>query len=292
MFIKNTTATYTKDCSDNIKKLSEALSNSDAVLIGAGSGLSSAAGYAYSGERFEKNFADFKQKYGIKDMYSGGFYPYETLEEYWTWWSRHIYINRYDQPQNPLFHQLYDFINGKNYFILTTNVDHLFQINGFDKERLFYTQGDYGLFQCVDGCGNKTYDNESQVRQMLAEQKNMKIPTELIPRCPLCGKPMTMNLRCDFSFVQDIGWYAAQKRYNKFLEENAEKRILLLELGVGSNTPSIIKYPFWRFTLQNPNSTYACINAEDTSCPKEIKERSICIEADIDKIFSDINKIK
>ncbi|MDO5422491.1 MAG: Sir2 silent information regulator family NAD-dependent deacetylase [Eubacteriales bacterium] len=264
----------------------EALVRADAVLIGAGAGLSTSAGLTYSGRRFEKYFSDFRDKYGITDMYSGGFYPFETLEEYWAWWSRHILYNRYECPVGKPYLDLLKLVEGKDYFVLTTNVDHQFQRAGFDKQRLFYTQGDYGLWQCSSACHSKTYDNETFVREMVEKQNNMKIPSELIPHCPVCGKPMTMNLRCDDTFVEDEGWHQAAKRYEIFIEKNHGKRLVLLELGVGGNTPGIIKYPFWRMTAQNPKATYICLNKGEAFCPAEIENRSICIDEDITRILS------
>lgn len=264
------------------------MNNADAVLIGAGAGLSSSAGLTYNGERFFRYFADFHAKYGISDMYSGGFYPYQTLEEYWAWWSRHIYYNRYVNPPKPVYNLLYEIIKDKEYFVLTTNVDHCFQKAGFDKQRLFYTQGDYGLFQCSVPCHNQTYDNKTLIRRMVAEQKNMKIPKELIPYCPVCGKPMTVNLRSDNTFVQDRGWYSACERYEKFVERHKNDRMLFLELGVGGNTPVIIKYPFWRLTKQNPKAIYACINYGESFCPPQILKQSICVDQDIEMVLKTI----
>lgn len=278
----------TQDYSEQINKLKAALDNADAVLIGAGSGLSASAGLTYSGERFFRYFADFHAKYGITDMYSGGFYPFNTLEEYWAWWSRHIYYNRYVEPPRPVYNELYSLVKDKDYFVITTNVDHCFQKAGFDKKRLFYTQGDYGLFQCSAGCHNKTYDNEELIRRMVAEQKDMKIPSELIPYCPVCGKPMTTNLRCDNTFIQDDGWDDACIRYEKFLKANKRSRVLYLELGVGGNTPVIIKYPSWRLTNGNPKATYACINYGEAICPPQIERRSIIINEDIGYVLSEI----
>ena len=277
---------YTQDFSEQINRLKTALDNADGVLIGAGAGLSTSAGLTYSGKRFFKYFADFHAKYGITDMYSGGFYPYETLEEFWAWWSRHIIYNRYEQPSLTVYENLLSLVKDKNYFVITTNVDHCFQKVGFDKERLFYTQGDYGLLQCSAACHNKTYDNEELIRRMVAEQKDMKIPAELIPYCPVCGKPMTTNLRCDDKFVQDEGWETAYKRYEQFVGEYKDKRILLLELGVGGNTPVIIKYPFWRIAMNNKQATYACINYGEAFAPKEIERQSICFNDDIGKIIA------
>ncbi len=278
-----------QDYSAKIDKLKAALESAEAVIIGAGAGLSTSAGLTYGGERFFKYFADFNAKYGITDMYSGGFYPYDTLEEYWAWWSRHVFYNRYVEPPKPVYSELYGLVKNKNYFVITTNVDHCFQKAGFDKKRLFYTQGDYGLFQCSVPCHDKTYDNEELIRRMVAEQRDMKIPSKLLPRCPVCGKPMTMNLRCDDNFVQDEGWQAACGRYEEFVEKYKFSRLLLLELGVGGNTPVIIKYPFWRFTMQNPKATYACINFGEAICPPQIEEQSVCINEDIGKIIGQIS---
>ena len=264
-----------------VERLADALLQADAVVIGAGSGLSASAGFTYGGERFFKYFGDFAEKYGIRDMYSGGFYPYNTLEEYWAWWSRHIYYNRYVEPPVPVYQRLLELVKEKDYFVITTNVDHCFQKAGFDKERLFYTQGDYGLWQCSGPCHQETYDNEEQVRQMIAEQKDMRIPTELIPRCPRCGKPMTMNLRSDAAFVEDAGWHRAARRYEAFIGRMDGGRVLFWELGVGANTPVIIKYPFWRMTHQNPEAVYACVNYGEAYAPREIAGRSICIDGDI-----------
>lgn len=284
--MKKSTGIY----SEQIHRLKNEIETADAILVGAGAGLSTAAGLAYSGERFEKYFADFRQKYGITDMYSGGFYPFDSLEEYWAWWSRHIYVNRYDIPAGKPYADLLKIVQDKDFFVLTTNVDHQFQLAGFDKRRLFYTQGDYGLWQCSKPCHLKTYDNESSVRKMLSEQKNMKIPSEQIPRCPVCGAPMTMNLRCDDSFVQDAGWHAAAARYEDFIRRHKNMQILFLELGVGENTPVIIKYPFWKMTAQNPCATYACINRGEASAPWEIQNRSICIQKDIAEVLADLGK--
>ncbi|MBD5131998.1 MAG: Sir2 silent information regulator family NAD-dependent deacetylase [Clostridiales bacterium] len=275
-----------QDYSKQIDRLKAALENADAVVIGAGAGLSTSAGFTYSGKRFHEHFGDFEEKYGFRDMYTGGFYPYETPEEHWAYWSRYIMINRYQDPPKPVYAELYELVKDKDYFVITTNVDHCFQKAGFDKQRLFYTQGDYGLFQCSAPCHEKTYDNEQIIRRMVAEQRDMKIPTELLPHCPLCGKPMTMNLRADDKFVQDDGWYAAGERYEKFLARQEGACVVYFELGVGGNTPVIIKYPFWRFTSRNLKATYACINLGEAVCPPQIEDRSICINEDIGEVLT------
>lgn len=288
MFSRIWTKKSTESYSEGIGRLAEAVKEADAVVIGAGSGLSASAGFTYSGERFEKYFGDFIAKYHIQDMYSGGFYPYPDLEEYWAWWSRQIYYNRYVDAPKPVYPALYEVVKDKDYFVLTTNVDHQFQKAGFDKKRLFYTQGDYGLWQCSEPCHQKTYDNEDVVRKMVSEQRDMKIPAELIPKCPVCGAPMTMNLRCDGTFVQDEGWHAASGRYDDFIRRHKETRMLFLELGVGGNTPGIVKFSFWRMTEGNPKATYACVNLGEANAPTKIIDRSICIDADIGKVLEQL----
>lgn len=308
------------DEKDAVSALKRVLREADAVIIGAGSGLSTAAGYTYSGERFEKYFGDFSARFGIQDMYSGGFYPFPDEETFWAWWSRHIWVNRYAPIPTDLYERLLDVVKDKDYFVLTTNVDHCFQRAGFDKKRLFYTQGDYGLFQSVrpqGPSGNKTYDNEEEVRAMLLSQGfeiagdgqlvlpdgkeiRMRIDPDLIPTCPDDGGPVTMNLRSDDSFVEDRGWHEAARRYGDFLalhgieaegfftNDTAEEvdrayagKVLFLELGVGANTPGIIKYPFWQMTYGTPNAAYACLNKGEAWAPQEIRFRSILVDGDI-----------
>lgn len=273
---------YTRGCWDSkAMRAGEALRSAEAVVIGAGAGLSASAGFTYDGERFEKNFPDFIRKYGFKDMYSAGFYPFETPEEFWGYWSRYILINRYGDSDNGTYKRLFELVRDKDYFVLTTNVDHCFQKAGFDKERLFYTQGDYGLFQCSVPCHRKTYDNESVIREMVKRQSGMKIPSELIPRCPVCGKPMTVNLRSDDRFAEDEGWQAASRRYSGFLRSHRGSRVLFLELGVGMNTPGIIKFPFWKMTREFPEAMYVSINFGEAFAPSDISDRAVCIQSDI-----------
>ena len=274
--------------SEQIGKVRQALHEADAVVIGAGAGLSTSAGLTYSGPRFQEHFGDFIQKYKIQDMYSGGFYPFDSLEEHWAWWSRHILINRYEKAPKLVYDELLKLVHEQDYFVLTTNVDHQFQLAGFDKKRLFYTQGDYGLWQCSEPCCQKTWDNEETVRRMVAEQRDMRVPTELVPHCPVCGRPMTMNLRCDSTFVQDEGWYAAAGRYQDFLRRHERMRMVYLELGVGGNTPVIIKYPFWKMTYQNSNAFYVCINLSESCCPKEIQTKAVCINRDVGTVLHEL----
>lgn len=275
----------TSDFSAQINRLKKAMSEADAVVIGAGSGLSTAAGFTYTGRRFRQYFSDFAEKYGIQNMYTGGFYPFPSPEEYWAYWSRYIFINRYQDAPQPVYEALLKLMQNKDYFVITTNVDHCFQKAGFDKHRLFYTQGDYGLFQCSEPCCQKTYDNESVIRQMVEQQLDMRIPSELIPHCPVCGRLMAMNLRADDKFVEDEGWHRAAERYENFLRIRAGQKILFLELGVGYNTPVIIKYPFWQMTAKNPHATYVCINQGEAACPTEILHQAICINGDLAAIL-------
>lgn len=295
-------AASAKKSSGEIEQLREKIESADAILIGAGAGLSTSAGFTYSGSRFQKYFGDFIEKYHFRNMYEGGFYPFDTVEEYWAYWSRYIYINRYMDAPKSVYEKLFELVGKKDYFVLTTNVDHCFQKAGFAKERLFYTQGDYGLFQCSEPCHDNTYDNEETVRKMVLAQGytisengdllppengrlSMYIPAGLIPGCPVCGKPMAMNLRADDTFVQNEGWNVHAGYYEKFLDVHKGSRILLLELGVGYNTPGIVKYSFWKMTEANPKATYACINYGKAYCPKEIEGQTICIDGDIGDIL-------
>ena len=294
--ITASTGTY----SDNVSRLKKALVEAEAVVIGAGAGLSTSAGFVYSAERFGKYFFDFAAKYRLTDMYSGGFYPYATQEEFWAYWSRYIWVNRYMDAPKPVYNDLLNLVRHKDYFVITTNVDHCFQKAGFDKTRLFYTQGDYGLFQCSEPCHDRTYENKETIRKMVLAQGwsigsdnsltlserdalKMSVPKEVLPVCPVCGRPLTMNLRSDDKFVEDEGWRKAADRYETFLRTRSG-RMLYLELGVGYNTPAIIKYPFWRMTAQNPNATYACVNYGEAVCPKAILNQSICIDGDIGEV--------
>lgn len=303
MFLQKAMSKSTKDNSASIEKLHATLQEADALVIGAGAGLSTAAGFTYSGERFEKNFADFERKYGFHDMYFGGFYPFPTPEERWGYWSRFIYLNRYQDPPKSTYADLFALVKDKNYFVITTNVDHCFQKAGFDKKRLFYTQGDYGLFQCSGPCHPDTYDNREAVRAMLEAQGcrigadgalqmpesaalKRAIPGGLVPRCPRCGRPMSMNLRADGTFVEDAGWHAAARRYQDFVRRVQGGRVLYWELGVGMNTPGIIKYNFWRQTYQSPRAWYACVNLQAAYCPPEIQARAVCLQGDIGAILN------
>ena len=279
----------TGNYSGEIKKLKNAIEEADAVVIGAGAGLSTSAGFVYNGERFEKHFSEFGKKYGFKDMYSGGFYPYETPEEMWAYWSKFIFVNRYMDAPKPVYEHLLSLVKDKDYFVITTNVDHCFQKAGFDKKRLFYTQGDYGLFQCSEPCSDDTYENEEMIRNMVEQQKDMRIPTDLIPKCPKCGKPLTMNLRSDDKFVEDKGWHEAAEGYREFLDSH-DGKILYLELGVGYNTPGIIKFPFWQMTVKNPKAIYASVNFGEAICPEDIREQAICIDVDIGIVIDELRK--
>lgn len=293
---------------EQLKKLKDELSNADAIVIGAGAGLSTSAGLTYSGERFDRYFFDFKQRFGINDIYSGGFYPFPDNETRWAWWARHIFFNRYIDPPKPVYQMLLELVKGRDYFVITTNVDHQFQRAGFDKTRLFYTQGDYGLFQSVNYKLQKTYDNEEWVYRAMEAQGfvkdengvfqvpddrniKMQIPTELTPKCPDDGSDVVMNLRSDDSFVEDEGWHRASAAYADHLKRHENDRVLYLELGVGSNTPVIIKYPFWQMTLENDKATYACLNYSEAYCPEEIAVQSVCIEGDIGNTLDEINSI-
>ncbi len=287
---------------ERIARLKREIEAADAIVIGAGAGLSTSAGLTYSGERFDRYFSDFKERFGIRDMYSGGFYPFPDAQTRWAWWARHIYFNRYIDAPKPVYQELRSLVKDKDYFVVTTNVDHQFQRAGFDKKRLFYTQGDYGLFQSVNPSVQKTYDNEEWVMKAMEAQGftrdengwfripesgelKMKIPASLIPKCPDDDSDVTMNLRADDSFVEDEGWHSASAAYADFLLKMEHLHVLYLELGVGANTPVIVKYPFWQMTFKNEKAVYACINYGEAYCPGEIANRSICIDGDIGDVL-------
>lgn len=305
MFSKKKTEPFTKSFSEKVISLRQAIHSYDKIVVGAGAGLSASAGFDYSKERFHKYFSVFESQYGIEDMYSGGFYPFGSLEEFWAYWSRYIYINRFMDAPKPVYHDLLELVKEKDYFVITTNVDHCFQKAGFDKRRLFYTQGDFGLFQCSGPCRKETFDNEEAIKEMVLSQgytigkdgnliatEKLKtwIPSELVPHCPHCNRPMTMNLRCDDSFVEDEGWNRAKREYESFLSSCKDKRVLFLELGVGYNTPVIIKYPFWRMTIDNPKALYVSINVGRDECPRELLNQSILIHEDIGKVLGLVNR--
>ena len=290
-----------------IARLKKEIETADAIIIGAGAGLSTSAGFTYSGERFEKYFSDFAARFGIEDMYSGGFYPFPDAETRWAWWARHIYYNRYIDSPKPVYKDLYELVKDKDYFVITTNVDHQFQRAGFDKTRLFYTQGDYGLFQTVDGRNGMTYDNEEWVMKAMEAQGfirdkrgefqipedgsvSMRIPSDLIPKTP-DGKDVTNNLRADMTFVQDEGWHEASANYSRFLREHESGHVLYLELGVGANTPVIIKFPFWVMVHDDPDAVYACINYREAYAPKQIAAQSICIDGDIGEVLNELRRL-
>ena len=285
MFLRKSILTSTESYSGQIDRLKNEIEAADAIVIGAGAGLSTSAGFIYTGERFSNHFADFEEKYGFHDMYSGGFYPYKTPEEHWAYWSRYIYFNRYVDPPKSTYSDFLSLVKDKDYFVITTNVDHCFQKAGFDKKRLFYTQGDYGLFQCSEPCCNETFENEEIIRRMMEQQEHMRIPSELLPVCPHCGKPLTMNLRSDDKFVEDEGWHQAAERYHQLIRRHLNMQILFSELGVGYNTPGIIKYPFLQMTAKNPKAIYASVNLGESYAPKELADRSVCISGDIGEVL-------
>ena len=282
MFSKKRTNESTDSYLTKLTAIKEKIGQADAVVIGAGAGLSTAAGFTYSGERFDRYFSDFAANYHFSDMYSGGFYHYDTLEEYWAYWSRYIYVNRYMDAPTDLYDRLLALVKDKDYFVLTTNVDHCFQKAGFDKSRLFYTQGDYGLFQCSKPCHRGTYDNEETVKKMVVSQGYCIEEGELtVPE----GTQMSMNLRADNTFVQDAGWDAAAKRYEKFMEDHRGQNVVFLELGVGYNTPGIIKYNFWKYAYNWRNAFYVCINKGDAYVPKEIENKTVGVDADLAEVI-------
>ena len=275
---------------EQIRSAARYLQEADYVLIGAGAGLSTAAGLTYSGKRFQDNFKEFIEKYGMQDMYSAGFYPFGTEEERWAYWCRHSYVNRIEPPAMPLYEQLFAMVKDKDYFVLTTNVDHQFQKAGFQNERIFATQGDYGRIQCMKGCHPKTYDAVSMFTQMNQAQKDCKISSYMVPRCPVCGGPMAMNLRCDQYFVEDEAWTQAAENYGRYLKQLKKGNVLLLELGVGFNTPSIIRFPFEKLVRENKNVNLVRLNLDEAVIPESFGKRGIGINRDLCESLDDIRK--
>lgn len=269
-----------------IRRAKEMLAGAECILIGGGAGLSSAAGLTYGGARFWEHFPDFMQKYGMTDMYSAGFYPFDTQEEKWAFWSRHILLNRWDPPAMPLYRALYELVREKNYFVITTNVDAQFEKAGFDPERLFAVQGDYGLLQCAKGCHDTLYPNEELMRKMAAGQTDCRIPSALVPKCPVCGGEMEVHIRKDAYFTEDDAWQRAAQRYDAFVEEARTKKTLLLELGVGFNTPGIIRFPFERLALRRERTHLVRINRDDPGTPPALAEKSLAFSKDLADVLS------
>lgn len=276
---------------DQIDRAAKNIRNTDCVIIGAGAGASTAAGIQYGGKRFTDNFAEFIKKYGeyyMTDMYAAGFYPYPSEEAKWGYWSKHALMNRFDPPALPLYTELYDIVKNKEYFVLTTNVDHQFYKAGFDEKRIFATQGDYGKIQCQKACHPKTYDAKDLFRKMDKARRDCLIPSELVPKCPVCGGNMAMNLRCDNYFVEDEAWHEAADRYAGFLEQNKDKKVVLLELGVGFNTPIIIRFPFEKMVRENSSYSLIRLNMDEAVVPESFGKRAIGIGGDMAKAITDI----
>lgn len=265
-----------------------ALEGAEYVLIGAGAGLSAAAGLTYSGKRFEDRFLEFIEKYGMTDMYSAGFYPFVDEEARWGYWSKHVCVNRIEPEALPLYNTLYELVKDKNYFVLTTNADHQFYKAGFGEDKIFATQGDYGLIQCKRGCHPKTYDDREMMIQMDQARKDCRVPSYMVPKCPVCGGPMTMNLRCDQYFVEDEAWYEAEERFGRFLNVCRKKKTALLELGIGFNTPTIVRFPFEKLARENRNMTLIRLNLNEAIVPESLGARGIGINSDMEKSITDI----
>ena len=280
-------ATVTDSYNTRLLKLRHALKEAEHVVIGAGAGFSAAAGLEYGGKRFTDNFQDFITRYDMTDMYTSSFYPFQTEEERWAYWARHILMNRYDAPATDLYRLLLNAVKGKDYFVITTNVDGQFEKSGFDKERIFAVQGDYAYLQCADGCHEKLYYNENLVREMVRRTKDCRIPSELVPRCPVCGGKMDVHVRKDRYFVQDNQWYASYERYLDYMEKACNGNMLLLELGVGYNTPTIIRFPFERLAAQRKNITLVRINRDYPEAQSRITNL-LSFDENIGSILSDI----
>ena len=298
---------------EKIEQLRRLIADADYILIGAGAGLSAAAGLDYAGEDFRREFREWISRYGITDLYSSSFYPFKTEEELWAYWAKHIWFARYRPEALPLYRQLFGVVKEKNYFVITTNVDGQFEKAGFDQECIFATQGDYAFFQpkgqqeqsgaCPNSAESRLrsseaqpassspkvlYNNKVWVEQALPAIKDCRIPTELIPHTP-DGKPVSMNLRCDDTFVEDDHWHQQAARYQQFVEKAYNKRLLLLEFGVGFNTPVLIRFPFEHMAAQFPQTTLVRFNRDYPQLTTGGIHRFISFTEDLPEIFLTLN---
>lgn len=274
-----------------ILEVKNLINKADYILIGAGAGLSTAAGLDYSGKRFEDNFGEFIEKYDFTDMYTAGFYDFNTEEEKWAFWAKHMYLNDIGIGATKLYKDVLNLVKDKKYFVITTNVDDQFYKAGFDKEKVFAMQGSLKYIQCSKACHNKLYDATDLVKEMINKTKDCKIPTELVPVCPVCGEKMEVNVRIDANFVQDENWYKQDKRYGEFLDKSQDKNLLLLEIGVGFNTPGIIRFPFEQMVYNNVNTHLVRINKDYAFASKEIEDKTILFNEDTNKIVEDLKEI-
>ena len=274
-----------------ISEVKNLINKADYILIGGGAGLSTAAGLDYSGKRFEDNFGEFIEKYHFTDMYTAGFYDFNTEEEKWAFWAKHMYLNDIGIGATKLYKDVLNLVKDKKYFVITTNVDDQFYKAGFDKEKVFAMQGSFKYIQCSKACHNKLYDATDLVKEMINKTKDCKIPTELVPVCPVCGEKMEVNVRIDANFVQDENWYKQDKRYGEFLDKSQDKNLLLLEIGVGFNTPGIIRFPFEQMVYDNVNTHLVRINKDYAFASKEIEDKTILFNEDTNKIVEDLKEI-
>lgn len=282
---------------EQIMQAADMIQKADYVLMGAGAGLSTAAGAVYGGTWFEKNFKEFKEKYGngpyMQDMYSAGFHPYPDEESFWGYWSKQAILGGIDLDVTPLYKDILKLLKDKRIFCLSTNADGQFQKAGYKEEQIFCTQGDYFHIQCQKACHQRTYNAVKLFKQMDQARKNCQIPTYMVPKCPICGGPMTMNLRCDQYFVQDEAWYQAEKRFGDFLNEalKSQKNLLLLELGVGFNTPTIIRFPFEKLVKENKQVNLIRLNLNEAVIPESIEQQAVGINKDIKQTIKDLHTV-
>lgn len=282
---------------EQIMQAADMIQKADYVLMGAGAGLSTAAGAVYGGTWFEKNFKEFKEKYGngpyMQDMYSAGFHPYPDEESFWGYWSKQAILGGIDLDVTPLYKDILKLLKDKRTFCLSTNADGQFRKAGYKEEQIFCTQGDYFHIQCQKACHQRTYNAVKLFKQMDQARKNCQIPTYMVPKCPICGGPMTMNLRCDQYFVQDEAWYQAEKRFGDFLNEalKSQKKLLLLELGVGFNTPTIIRFPFEKLVKENKQVNLIRLNLNEAVIPESIEQQAVGINKDIKQTIKDLHTV-
>lgn len=294
MFSKMKTSESIKTYSDNIQKAADLIKNSDKILIGAGAGMSASGGISYADEVLFKKWFPRYYSMGMRslvDMQSIFWNVDEkNARSYWGYWANHIKHIRYDSPALKPYIDLFKLVKDKNYFVITTNVDGQFGKAGFAKKKIFEPQGEYALFQCDKPCKKEVFDNKEMINKMISNMDTniMKIREEDIPRCPYCKRLLKPNLRIDDSFVEEPHLVNLDS-YENFIHSSKKDSLVLIELGVGFDTPVIIRYPFQNIVYNYPNSSLIRINLDYADVPCEIENRSVSIKADIKKALNDIS---
>ena len=274
------------------EQLAALIQESDAIVVGIGAGMSAADGFLYIGERFEHAFPDFIEKYQLLDMLQASLYDFEDWEEYWAFQSRFVALNYLDQPLGASYVYLRELLAQKPHHIITTNADNAFAIAGYDSNNVFHIQGEYALWQCSNHCHQQTYRDDAKIRQMIAEQTNMRIPSELIPRCPKCNAPFEINKRNEEKgMVEDADFHAQAKRYHAFLDAHSKGKVLYLEIGVGHTTPQFIKHPFQQRVAENPDALFVTLNHKHYRIPLAIRPQTVQFTGHIAELIQQTHQL-